>query len=103
VAVAPPKAKRAEVTPPAAKPGVPDSKVLGFEPVPSDQLGAFEKRVELVGKILQEFGRAYDYRTLRVAELQAVYDGLKQEARTRFQLQAKSGAGESAPEESAAL
>jgi hypothetical protein len=41
-----------------------------FESVPEDQKQAFGKRLALMNEIIQKYGRAYDYRTHTIAELQ---------------------------------
>lgn len=47
-----------------------------YDPVPADQVDALSKRLKLVEELIRKHGRAYDYRTLTIKELEALIEGL---------------------------
>jgi hypothetical protein len=49
-----------------------------YDDVPIEQTDAFLKRLRLVSQILQQYGRAYDYRIHTVRELEAILARLNQ-------------------------
>ncbi len=55
-----------------------DSSSNPYDAVPADQINPLMKRMQLVRELVQSYGRAYDYRTHTVAELQGILAGLKQ-------------------------
>lgn len=50
---------------------LPDSG-LSYDPVPSDQINALGRRLQLVDALIRRHGRAYDYRTHTVRDLELI-------------------------------
>jgi hypothetical protein len=51
-----------------------------FDAVPQSQADGISKRLGLVEEILRKYGRAYDYRTLTIKDLQAILADLDAQA-----------------------
>lgn len=58
---------------------LPDS-ALAYDPVPSDQVDALSKRLQLVDLLIRRHARAYDYRTHTVRELELILAKLEASA-----------------------
>jgi hypothetical protein len=66
-------APRLAATPHLASPAVAGpAESAAYDPVPSDQIASFMKRLQLVAVLLQRHGRAYDYRIHTVRQLETV-------------------------------
>jgi hypothetical protein len=55
----------------AAPAKLPDSG-LAYDPVPSDQIDALGRRLQLTDALIRRHGRAYDYRTHTVRDLELI-------------------------------
>jgi hypothetical protein len=64
----------------AAAPGGGRWRTIPFDSVPSGQADAISKRLRLVERLLTKYGRAYDYRTLTVKDLESILAYLEEEA-----------------------
>jgi len=54
-----------------------------YEPVPSAQREPITRRLKLIERLIREHGRAYDFRTITIAELTAILQYLESPARGR--------------------
>ncbi len=52
---------------------------ITYDPVPKEQVDSISDRLELTRKILLKTGRAYDYKTVTLRELQAISQALSVE------------------------
>lgn len=68
---APGIAQPATVASVAAPAKLPDSG-LSYDPVPSDQINALSRRLQLTDALIRRHGRAYDYRTHTVRDLELI-------------------------------
>ena len=50
-----------------------------FDSVPADQRGLIARRMEIAEKLIREYGRAYDYRVVTLAELEKIQSELEAE------------------------
>ena len=48
-----------------------------FDPVPSAQREPITRRLRLIERLIREYGRAYDYRSVTIAELTAILTSLE--------------------------
>ena len=70
-AVAPPAATTpAQTSPTLPPPPMTSEREPPYETVPSSQLDAFHRRLQLVDLMMREHNRAYDYRTLTIKQLE---------------------------------
>jgi hypothetical protein len=51
-----------------------------FDPVPAEQVGLIVKRLRIVERLLREHGRAYDYRSHTLRELEEILNRLQASA-----------------------
>lgn len=75
-----PTALTVPVVPP---PPPPHEDVVPFDPVPKSQKVAIRKRIQLVDRMIAKYGRAYDYRTHTLRELQNILAELEAQAKQR--------------------
>jgi hypothetical protein len=54
-----------------------------FEPVPSAQREPITRRLKLIERLIREHGRAYDFRTITIAELTAILHHLEHPSKSR--------------------
>jgi hypothetical protein len=52
-----------------------------YDSVPTDQVKPIARRLQVVSEILSRFGRAYDYRSHTLRELEAILHGLEEATR----------------------
>ena len=78
-AVAPPTATTPAQTSPTLPipPPVTSEREPPYETVPSSQIEAFHRRLQLVDLLMREHNRAYDYRTLTLKQLEKLTHDLK--------------------------
>jgi hypothetical protein len=95
-----PRAVASAASAKANKPVAVTAKAVAFDVVPADQSNAILERLKIVEELIRKYGRAYDYRTHTLKELQLIQGTLESTSAARpvaAQVQAQAPAPAPAP------